>query len=653
MKYLLGYHKENLWESFWDVQTVTIIHYGIPLFIIGLAAPIVLHVLFRGKDVRILCFFDSSLFFMFSFVFFFVRKLSNKTFCIAFLLAFAMTLPAIWFLRKNNIVYAREGGKKALYKALPVLVYWLVFVAIYTPNELYLSNSSDFPMSYWYFFGKLLLSGGIAFTILLAGMLIYLTKKQFELFLLFVFTLLTTGYIQGMFLNGNMGVLDGTQKAWGISKIILNLFVWLILIGAIIVFYVWKKETAQKAMQIVSIWLVLTQVVSLTVLIVTSEDTDQKSGMELTTEGMLEVGTENNIIVFVLDKFDGRFMDEVLEADAEFLSPLKDFTYYQNTTSEFSPTYNSIPYLLTGTIYEEGREAEYVSYAYTEDTLLTDLATAGYNIGLYTHKRYVSEDMQNIISNYEENVERTCSMWDLFFLMTQCSRYKIAPFIAKEYYLYDTSDIALLVVDEHIVNIENDIPFYHKLTDEGLRVINKDTNGVFRFIHMHGAHPPYTMTEEYQYLEYDARRDEHWGSGVSQARGAMKIVYEYIRQLKELGKYDDALIIITADHEYTEELSDGEGNMIDISFPILFVKEPYENREKMKDSQAPVSHADVIVTIKDTLGKNMSEKVLKEIDESEERIRFLKVSNPGSLKKYQINGNVRDLKNWEYLYETN
>ena len=163
--------------------------------------------------------------------------------------------------------------------------------------------------------------------------------------------------------------------------------------------------------------------------------------------------------------------------------------------------------------------------------------------------------MKDIVSNYEDNVQRTCNMWDLFSVMTQASRYRMAPFIAKNYYQYDSSDIELLVVNDKITNIENDLPFYNKLIREGL-CVSEDTEmqSAFRFIHMHGAPPPYIMTEDFQYLEYDARRDDGWGSGVSQAKGALKIVYEYIEQLKGLGKYDDATIIITADHGYTERL---------------------------------------------------------------------------------------------------
>jgi len=653
VKYYLGYHKENILESFWDLQMATLLHYGIPLLIIGIGAPFVLHFLFRGKDGNIIKYFDSSLFFTLAFTFFFVRKLNNAAYCMAFLAALVMTLLAMFILKKKDAVYVRETDlKKCALMALPVMLYWLVTIVLYIPNELYLNNAADFPMSYWYFFGKLFLGGILVFAVLFAGLLIYLSKGQYTLFLTLVFAMLTMGYVQGMFLNGNMGILDGTLQTWIVSKMMLNLVIWFIGIGGIVAFRVWKKEQADKLLRVVSIWLILTQLVSLGVLIISSDETAPKSEMALTTEGMLEVSAGKNILVFVLDKFDGRVMDEILEEDPEFLLPLQDFTYYQNVTSEFSPTYNSIPFLLSGTALQEDSTEDYVSYAYRGDNLLRLADAAGYAIGVYTNKRYVSEELQGIVSNYAENVQRTCNMQELFSLMTQCSRYKLSPFAAKNYYMYDTSDIELLVVNEQITNIENDLPFYNRLIQEGLSVSDKNAQGNFRFIHMHGAHPPYTMTEEFQYLEYDARRDEHWGSGLSQARGAMKIVYEYIRQLKELEKYDDAMIVITSDHGYTNELSDSEGNMVDITYPILFVKEPYDTNEEIQNSQAPVCHADLIMTMQKMLGYTDIGETLKEIEDMD-RIRFLTVANPGYIGKYQIQGDVRQMENWKYLYSMN
>lgn len=655
MKYYLGYKNENLFESFWNVQIVTIVHYGLPLLVISVIAPFLLYQLFKDMACKLIRFFDSVMFLALTFVGLLVREINNRTYCGAFLIAAVFSILAIGYLRKKDVSFVFEKKVKAHFiKILPFILYWFVAVAIYIPNELYLNNASDFPMSYWYFFGRLLAGSLIVVSVLLIGSMLFLTEKQLNIFCTLLFVLLIVGYIQGMFLNGSMGVLDGTQQSWNIVQYAVNLGIWIVLAGIIIALRVWKREKAEKIMQIVCIWLSLTQVVSLAVLMVSSDDTAPKSELLLTTDGMLEVGDSNNIIVFVLDKFDGRRIDDILEEDPEFLQPLQDFTQYVNATSEFMPTENSIPFLLTGTSYQEELTSEqYVAYAYDKEALIKDISNMNYEIGLYTNPRYIPAEMKDIVSNYKDGVQRKCDMWELFSLMTQCSRYRMAPMIAKNYYQYDTSDIELLVVDDKITNIENDLPFYNKLINEGLRVSeHTEDKGTFRFIHMHGAHPPYIMTEEFQYIEYDERRDDGYGSsGVSQAKGALKIVYEYVRQLKELGRYDDATIIITADHGYTERLSDNEGNMKDISFPILFVKEPYDhNEDGMKISQAPVCHEDVIATIRNIIGIDVAESGLKDILEDESRIRSLKVCSNDLYEKYEINGDVRDINSWKRLY---
>ncbi|MDE7029940.1 MAG: sulfatase-like hydrolase/transferase [Lachnospiraceae bacterium] len=403
-------------------------------------------------------------------------------------------------------------------------------------------------------------------------------------------------------------------------------------------------------MNVISVWIILIQIVSLGVMIVTSKDTSPKSELILTTEGMNEVGEKNNIIVFVLDKFDGSYIDEITEESPDFLLPLKDFVFYKNAVSAFCPTYNSIPFLLTGTEFEQDSRVDYVKYAYEKDNLLKQISACGYDIGVYTHKRYVDESMREIIPNYEDGIKRTCDMGALFAMMTQCSRYKMAPFAAKRYYMYDTSDIARLVENDRIVNIENDLPFYHRLIDKGLQVSADNSEGTFRFIHMHGAHPPYTMTEDFQYIEYDYRRDNDWGSSISQWKGSLKIVYEYLRQLKELGKYEDSLIIITTDHGVTSSLSDSEGKMMEVSYPILFVKEPFNNSEQMYTDTAPVCHSDMIATIRKSLGIDTLDKTLSEIDSDENRVRYMHIATPDLLEKYEISGDVSQLNSWRLIH---
>ncbi len=650
VKWYLGYHGENLLESFWDAQMVTYVHYGIPLIIIAIVAPLLLHVIFKQKKSEIIRYFDSSFFFTFSFAFLLVRKMNNQIYCVAYLLAWVATvLAAVLKKTKSHADADKDALKEKAVRALILTVYYLVTVVIYTPNELYLCNAEEFPMSYWYFFGKLIIAGIIIAVLLLIGMVLYLVKGQFEIYSALLFSLLTLGYIQGMFLNGNMQILDGTQGQTGLGfKEIFNIALWIVLLGISII-YCLKKRTAKKIVNIVSIWIILIQMVSLVVIIVSSKDTATKSELALTTDGMLEVNEENNIIVFILDKFDGRMSDELLEEDPAFFEPLRDFIYYENATSEFCPTGNSIPFLLTGTKYREDKEEHYRKYAFQGETLLTYMDRAKYDVGIYTDKRFVPEDMKDFIANYRDGIQRTCSMNDLFALMTQCSRYKMAPFMIKTYYMYDSSDISLLAVSDRITNIEDDLPFYNRLTKTGLSVSDSEKEGAFKFIHMHGAHPPYTMTEDFQHIDYDPRRDEQWGDNVSQTKGAMKIVYEYIRQLKELDKYEDAMIIITADHGAAYAIENEEGNTIRQQCPILFVKYPEKTQDNMVISHAPVSHADVVMSIKKKIGVNSTEKGMEDIDEHEDRTRISRVEVSGGMEKYEITGNVKDIKSWKLI----
>lgn len=258
-------------------------------------------------------------------------------------------------------------------------------------------------------------------------------------------------------------------------------------------------------------------------------------------------------------------IDEIQQSQLDFLVPLHDFTYYRNMVGDFLPTAMSIPYLLSGSEWSEDiLESQWNQKAYEgEEALLKCLKSQNYDIQIYTDSQYVSESQKDIISNYKENVKRECRMNDLLNLMMQCSKYRISPFALKNYYQYDTKDIVELSDYDEVYKCSDDLPFYEQLLNEGLYVGGaEEKDGQFKFIHMWGAHPPYNLTEDFQHIDYDWRRDVHIGDKISQAKGALKIVYEYIDQLEKLGKYDDTMIIITADHGYKEWLCDENNEVI-------------------------------------------------------------------------------------------
>lgn len=649
VKGYLGYWETSLFESFWDAQFSTFIHYGIPMIIIDIVAPIILKIILKDKDIDVIRYFVSAYFMTFSLCFLTASKVTNKVSCVAFGAAFIITLCSIRKIFQGSCKYIKEEQwKERFVFTIPFILLYFVTVVIYTPSELYLKNAADFPMPFWYYLGGLILIGVIVCAVLLLGMIVLMEKVHVECFAVIIFVLVTTGYIQGLFFNGDMGVLDGTsQNLYSSSKIVLNLVLWGVITAAVVLFYKIRRQAAKKVMKAVSIYIVLIQVVSLFVLLISSDKSVFRSDESvLTTDGMVEVSSGDNIIVLVLDKFDGRYMDMVLEDDPDFLSPLHDFTYYTNASSEFPGTNTGIPYLLSGTPFDEECDEEYVTYAYKENNLLTELNNAGYELGIYTGNYLVSQNMKDIILNYKDGISIKCDIKSMFSLMTRSSKYKMAPFAAKMYYVYDTSDIGLLVNDDRIVNILCDVPFYKNLVQEGLTVRQDGSSKAFQFIHMYGAHPPYTMTENFQKLSYDVLRRDDDEMALSQMRGSLKVVFEYIRQLKEIGKYDNALIFITADHGAV--MRDENGEKTPVNYPILLFKEPYQSSDRMVYSKAPVCHADIIATIRKAAGINGDEKAISEYAEGEERIRyFYATSGSKSFGKYQIVGDVAEQESWK------
>ena len=196
-------------------------------------------------------------------------------------------------------------------------------------------------------------------------------------------------------------------------------------------------------------------------------------------------------------------------------------------------------------------------------------------------------------------------------------------------------------IPEH--DIYSDVSFANRLLTEGVTV-DETRNGAFKFYHLHAAHKPYSMTAEYK---------EGVSDLLTQSRASMKIVYTYIEQLKKAGLYENATIIITADHGQNYYNTPHEADELDIeliSSPILFVKEAGESGTEMKTSLAPVSHDEIVPTILEVITGDTHGygKTIREIDENDERVREFIYGRHDDIPfvRFEINGDVRDIESW-------
>ena len=101
------------------------------------------------------------------------------------------------------------------------------------------------------------------------------------------------GYIQNVLLNGKMEILDGDEQVWTMTQQIANIVLWLIVIAALTVLSTVLQETAV---------LICTCRIPCPVRFLPRCRCEQIWGQ--------------NVLVFVLDRFDSSWMETVYEEDA-------------------------------------------------------------------------------------------------------------------------------------------------------------------------------------------------------------------------------------------------------------------------------------------------------------------------------------------------
>ena len=384
---------------------------------------------------------------------------------------------------------------------------------------------------------------------------------------------------------------------------------WIVIFVFLIIMFA-KYKNAKKLIIGASIYIILIQIVSY-VYLFTSMDILEKKDKQVIEDNVLELA-QDNIIVFVLDAYDNQEIQMVLEDTPGYLKPLHDFTYYNNMVSRYYYTDFSLPYMLTGG--NEGAldvHEKKETYAwYDEDCFLRDIASYGYDIRVLTEKKYVDKFIDaNPIENYRAESRCILDTEKTMSHFVGAIRYRNMPFCLKGFYRYGIYDFIDVISDTNIYRMGIDDKFYDMFMEQGLG--DYGNGKAYRFYHLYGAHAPYYMTE-------DARMDYSSCNPMAQFKGALKIVFDYLEELKNAGLYDKSTVIITADHGLNpgqvDALNDA-GVPCDESKsnPIFFIKLKEERHEDMNVDSKPLSHDQMFDTIMKCIDDNWNNKYYETI----------------------------------------
>ena len=254
------------------------------------------------------------------------------------------------------------------------------------------------------------------------------------------------------------------------------------------------------------------------------------------------------------------------------------------------------------------------------------LEKAGYRFDIYTYEEYSPADIWNKASNYSSGKVKIDDIGNFIKLLSNLIIYKNFPDLLKQYVWISGTEFNSLkeVESEEILFDNNNIIFYNTMQNSSFTTQND--NKCFKFIHLSGVHYPYYINQNVEEVPDSETSD------VQCARGALKIVQDYMEKMQEKNVYDNSTIIIMADHGY---YWDGV-----LTNPVLLVK-PKKSIGRLELSNAPVSHHDFQPSILSFAGLNDNGKwgeSYYDISEQENRERLF---YQYYLMEGDVNGNYR------------
>ncbi len=572
-----------------------------------------------------------------------------------------------------------------------LLVGTLLVVA---PAEMVSASAQSLVFSLADVWASLLIQAGIIAACLAIALSLF-RGRAFDFLFALIVALGFGLYIQALFLNQTLPSADGSpfELDQHVEITILSTLAWLAVIAIAIVLFARRRRLGRGIGVFVCIALIAMQGAAVASLMLdadnseftpveTTQVTIKANGSAIVTkEGLYEVSPKGNVIVFVLDTFDVIDMNDLLDSDPSILSEMTGFTYYKNSTGSSTPTRYGLPFLLTGAWPQADQTwDEYLDTRYTSTSFTDDIVGAGYALYVYTDTlgRGGIEHLEPLATNIHElddkhlNTTSTLHLEGALGILYKMALYRDLPWIFKGPFWFYTDEVNQAVYDvetyEKDVDVSSrvggktpyimdDAAFYQQLLSRKLHTYEDDNaKGALHFIHLNGLHTPYTLNEQAQ------RVDKTKTTRYQQTIGSLQIIDEYLRQLKELGRYDDACIIITADHgmwpwETTIEQSEADGDMA--GGPIMLVKPsqtPEQAAQPCKISNVRTGHLDYPATVIQAVGANAKSYGMSVFDaeqaNDQKRIRYYYwPTHDGTtdltIYEYAIDGEVTNWYAWQ------
>ena len=491
---------------------------------------------------------------------------------------------------------------------------------IFEPISLYANNTNDFWFDLYDMIPLLIPQFFLFFFIILIVLLLcyFIATKLFKKIVIYyivlsiVFCLFLISYIQGNFLSSSLPGVNGEIFNWRQYKAesITSVVLWIIIFGVSLLLI--KKFTFKKYVSFIApitsavlVMLLISFISSL----FTTNALEDKFISKATFDYYNQVSNNRNFFIFLVDAIDSRSFDKLLQDNPDYQSTFKDFTYYQDTVSYYPYTRDSIPYIFSQIPnHNETDFSKYSKNAFASSNIIKILNEDHYNMYFYDNDIIMDRNTASIFKNISNNIK--INNKSFYTEILRYDLYKYLPYPLKGKAHIEELDFGASELDEGHADFDwHDRINFDIYNNEELEVVD---NNVFHFIHLEGAHIWFNLDENLNPI------DKTVGTYSQKQIATFKTIKAYLDRLKSANAYDNASIVILADHGYKDGV--WEYDYINNRFnPILYIKGVEETHSRMHRSDKPISFEDLGQAFNDLYYGKPSTELFSNINSPRER----------------------------------
>jgi hypothetical protein len=537
-------------------------------------------------------------------------------------------------------------------------------LCLFGPHTIYAGNVAEFSAPFWALVRPLAVSGA-AIVLVLAAVGLRMPTRLSQYFKAWLFGVGLALWIQGNLLVADYGVLDGKEIDWASEswrnphEMALWILVPLLSIAA-------ARHVAPIAPFASAALLTLQTVVFLTSAL--GNDARAHAKWQGPSDSMFDLSRTKNVIHIVLDGFQSDVFDDILRDDRERLdNSFSGAIFFADHAGAFPTTIASIPAMLTGhTSYRNEQPLQsYFRDRFEDGSLFKSLRAEGYRVDNITGWQYDNSSETHVYAiprPYVSDREYArFAAWELADL----SLFRHAPHLLRERIFNDQKWRLQQVFGPRDTSSRR----YHAgnavaVLDEFTRRLTPAVDGpLYKFMHIGIPHLPVVLDANCEFI--GAVRSPDRAAYRGQAECAVTKVSAILDRLKELGLYDNSLIVIASDHgightsprfTHDQHVPSGALSRLAGKALALLVVKPPNGRGPVRISYAPSTISDVPATVMDILGlhHNLPGEPALRLAENASRTRTFAMydwegwTTPyfDALDVMEINGRVLDGDSW-------